>query len=163
MLDIKQFNKVAFNFDATYNPVATVISAVVLFIINSYGIKLLNMTGDFVYVLSPLSIIVVLLAAVFFVLGVVALNNKSVLMIYAIVCAGVSAQMLRKYSLVGEYDLKWWGSFLVLSFVWVMLLNLLWRQRLIKQSSQCVLGTIAFILLVPPLMEIVAQLFSTAF
>lgn len=163
MLNIKQFNKAAFDFDATYNPVATVISAVVLFVVYSYGVKLLNMTGNFVYVLSPLSIIVVLLATVFFVLGVVAVNNMSVLIIYAVVCAGVSAQVLHKYLLVGEYDLKWWGSFLVLSFIWMMLLNLLWRHRLIKQSSQCVLGTVAFILALPLLVQLVSRLFATAF
>lgn len=163
MLNIKQFNKAAFDFDATYNPVATVISAVVLFVVYSYGVKLLNMTGNFVYVLSPLSIIVVLLATVFFVLGVVAVNNMSVLIIYAVVCAGVSAQVLYKYLLVGEYDLKWWGSFLVLSFIWMMLLNLLWRHRLIKQSSQCVLGTVAFILALPLLVQLVGRLFATAF
>jgi len=163
MLDIKQFNKTAFDFDATYHPVATVISAVVLFVVYSYGVELLNMTGDFVYVLSPLSIIVVLLAAVFFVLGVVAVNNMSVLMIYAVVCAGVSAQVLHKYLLVGEYDMKWWGSFLVLSFIWTMLLNLLWRHRIIKQSSQCVLGTVAFILALPLLVQLVSRLFATAF
>lgn len=163
MLDIKQFNKTVFDFDATYNPVATVISAVVLFIIYSFGVELLNMTGDFVYVLSPLSIILVLIAAVFFVFGMVALNKQSVLMLYAVLCAGVSADLLHKYSLVGEYDLKWWGSFIVLSFVWGMLLHLLWRQRIIKQSSQCVLGTVVFILLLMPLVQLVSQLFDVAF
>ena len=163
MLDVKQFNKEAFDFDAAYNPVVTVISAVGLFIMDSYGVKLLNMTGDFVYVLSPLSIILVLITAVFFVLGTVALNNQFILMLYAVLCGGVSADLLHKYSLVGEYDLKWWGSFIVLSFVWMMLLNLLWRHRVIKQASQCVLGTVVFILLLMPLAQLVGQLFNVAF
>lgn len=163
MLDTKSFDKKTFDFDARFSTPVLIFNAGILYVLYEYGTRLLGMTGSYLYVTSLLTIFAILVVALLLLLSTIALKNRPVQILYAIIFASASIEEIQKLSLVGEYDLRWWGAFIALTLAWTTLLYFVWRHRIIRQSSQCILGTIILILLIQPVAQTVSRLYGLAF